>query len=85
MRKHNYLVGFVGEKQYVYGEDVCDDQYTTKVSSFTRPMTIWQAVKAIKQLGKGKKTIYKLVPLTSLAVKVLIEIDKKPEPKKENV
>lgn len=63
-KKYNYLVGYVGENQCVYGQDVYNDKFRTKVASFTQPMTIPQAKRAIKRLStKTKKVIYKLVPV----------------------
>lgn len=60
MRKHNYVVGFVGERQCVYGKDKFDDRFQTDVSDYIKPMTINQAIRQLKTLT-GKKAIYKLV------------------------
>lgn len=50
MRKHNYVVGFEGERECAYGKD-----------SFVHPMTILQAVRELKALSGTKKAVYKLV------------------------
>lgn len=82
-KKYNYLVGYAGENQCVYGQDVYDDKFETKVASFTRPMTILQAKRALKQLSsKTKKVVYELVPMSEVAIKVLTEMrPRKPRPK----
>ncbi len=59
-RKHNYLVGFIGAKQCVYGQDKFATQFNTKVAGYTSPMTILQAIRQLKTLN-GEKAIYKLV------------------------
>lgn len=60
MRKHNYLVGYKGEGQCVYGDE-------KQGYGFTTPMTLSQAKRLSKkvfgQIGrkKFKFVIYKLV------------------------
>lgn len=62
MRKHNYVVAFEGEGQCVYGKDIFDKQFGCNVASFTKPMTIYQAIRQLRTLSaQGKKVIYKLV------------------------
>lgn len=61
-RKHNYLVGFVGENQVAYGKDQRD------TSSWVELMTLHQAKGRLKKLhptSRQKVTIYKLVPVRS--------------------
>ena len=67
-RKQNYVVGFGGEGQCIYGEDVEDERYATKVSSFTQPMTRGEAEVAAKSLSVGgsKRYIFKLVTVKCL-------------------
>ncbi len=55
MRNHNYIIGFSGERQCVYGKDK-DNQ-----ADYISPMTILQAIRALKSLTGDNKTIYKLV------------------------
>ncbi len=55
LRKHNYLIGFAGEKQVVYGKD------EDLVSQWVHPMTPVQAKKAMQGLGSGEKRVFKLV------------------------
>lgn len=50
MRKHNYIVGFEGERGCAYGK-----------GSFVQPMTILQAIRELKTLSGTEKAIYKLV------------------------
>lgn len=54
--KHEYVVGFVGDIQCVYGKDATPPQYIEK-------LTLHQAKKRLKQMVYGRKTIYKLVPV----------------------
>lgn len=61
MRKHNYLIGYRGEEQCVYGND------DSGIFDWTNPLTLSQAKKLSKKtytMEKGKKiksTVYKLV------------------------
>ncbi len=59
-RKHNYVVGFEGESQVVYGKDVSSEQFKNDIASYTAPMTILQAIRQLGTLN-GKKAVYKLV------------------------
>jgi len=59
MRKDNYLVGFRGKGQCVYGKEKL--KTLGYVASYTQPMTISLAIKQLKMLSPGKKAIYKLV------------------------
>jgi len=54
MRKHNYVVGYEGVNQCVYGKDDCREQ------CWVNPLTLKQAQKMAKELETidGKK-IYK--------------------------
>ena len=60
MRKHNYVVGYEGEGQCIYGKD--DNTY-----NYIDLLTLWQAQKLAKrvvcQQGKkiNKSIVYKLV------------------------
>ena len=69
--KHKYLVGFIGDKQCVYGLDV------NGTASYVGPMTLLQAKKQLASLGDGSKTIYELKPISNLAVRVKTEMIKK--------
>ena len=60
MRKHNYVVGFIGENQCVYGKDIHDDRLKDDIASYVAPLTIHQAIRQLKTLT-GRKAIYKLV------------------------
>lgn len=63
MRKHNYVVGFEGETQCVYGKD------SAGKASYTYPLTIFQAKSRVKKLFKltrVKRCIYKLVLVESI-------------------
>jgi hypothetical protein len=65
-RKHNYVVGFVGEKQVVYGKDRKTELHLNPGSfQWAEPMTLLQARRALKSLvGSGSKVaIYKLIPV----------------------
>lgn len=64
--KHKYLIGFIGDKQCVYGKDVFCKTYDASVASFTQPMTLFQAERQLKQLN-GQKTIYELKPIRTKA------------------
>lgn len=55
MRKHNYVVGFIGEGQVVYGKD------ENHLPKWVEPLTLAQAKKRLNKLAEGKKSIYKLV------------------------
>jgi hypothetical protein len=61
MRKYNYVVGFEQRNQVVYGKNVFDERYLCKVASFTKPMTILQAIRQLKALSGETKAVYKLV------------------------
>ncbi len=59
MRKHNYLVGYRGEGQCVYGRAETDSDWNDSVDL----LTLFQAKQRRKKLlGRGGK-IYKLVEL----------------------
>lgn len=73
--KHKYLVGFIGDHYSVYGLDQ-ESKLGTKVASYTKPMTLLQAKRGLKQLN-GNKTIYELKPVSALAVRVRTEMMKK--------
>ena len=63
MRKHNYAVGFAGNQQVVYGKD------EESKASWIEPLTLKQAQKRVKVLSQAryaKRTIYKLVPVTTI-------------------
>lgn len=66
--KHKYLVGFMGDKNCVYGKDV------DSLASYTQPLTLLQARRQLAQLSDGEKTIYELKPITKLAVRVKTEM-----------
>jgi len=72
--KHKYLVGFIGEMQCVYGKE--DSRFTGDIASYTRPMTIRQAVRQLNILT-GEKTIYELKPVSTTKARVLTEMVKK--------
>lgn len=58
-RKHNYVVGYVGEKQCAYGKERKDG------ISFVDLLTLDQANSRIKKLAspEADRAIYKLVPV----------------------
>ena len=63
--KHKYLVGYVGEHQCVYGKDFGNN---LKKTSYTQPLTLYQAKLIMKKLSKvctSPKRIYKLVEVTT--------------------
>lgn len=65
-RKHNYVVGFSGENQIAYGQDIEDPRYTEKVASYTELMTKGEAEEVAKRLasvGNSKRYVFKLVPV----------------------
>ncbi len=74
--KHKYLVGFIGEMQCVYGKDEKDSRFTNDIASYTKPMTIRQAVRQLNTLA-GEKTIYELKPVSTTKARVLTEMVKK--------
>ena len=62
MRKHNYVIGYEGERQCIYGKD------KDNKSEFCDPMTLFQAKQSVKKTfcffnnGYLRKTcVYKLV------------------------
>lgn len=61
MRKHNYVIGYEGEGQCIYGKD------ENKLSMFCDPMTLFQAKQSVKKIfcfnnSHLRKTfVYKLV------------------------
>ena len=57
MRKHNYVVGFSGENQCIYGKD------KNNQADYISPMTILQAIRELKSLAGDNKAIYKLVKI----------------------
>lgn len=71
--KHKYLVGFIGDKQVVYGKDQYSDTYKSDIAAYTKPMTLLQAKRQLKSLS-GEKTIYELRPISNLAVRVRTEM-----------
>lgn len=63
-RKHNYLVGYEGEGEVIYGKDG-----STGNSTYADPLTLCQARLRVKKLSKNNKherTIYRLVPKESI-------------------
>ena len=64
-RKQNYVVGFGGVGQCVYGKDEKDERYTNKVASYIQPMTRREAEVAAKQLTRttANRYVFKLVPV----------------------
>lgn len=60
MRKDNYVVGFEQGNQVIYGKDVSE---LGNIYSFTKPMTILQAIKQLKTLSGKNKVVYKLVKI----------------------
>ena len=57
-RKHNYVVGFEGNNQCIYGRGAGENNLD--------PMTLFQAKRQVRTLGQSrgvKRTIYKLVPV----------------------
>ncbi len=59
-RKHNYLVGYVGEGQCVYGR-LFEGEF-----HWAQPMTLAQSKRLLRGLHptpKQKTTVYKLVPI----------------------
>ena len=62
MRKHNYLVGYQGEGQCVYGKE-------EEGRGFVDPLTLLQAKRLVKKIvtltrrGKIKSVVYKLVEI----------------------
>lgn len=73
--KHKYLVGFIGDRQCVYGKDKKDSRFANPVASYTQPMTIRQAVRQLKILT-GRKTIYELKPISTTKARVLTKMPK---------
>ena len=61
MRKYNYVIGYKGEGQCIYGKD------KNKLSMFCDPMTLFQAKQSAKRTftltsrGKTKTFVYKLI------------------------
>ncbi len=63
-RKHNYVVGFSGEENCVYGSDDANEKYC-----FINPMTRLEAEKQAKTLENSlpaKRYVFKLVPVMSI-------------------
>lgn len=58
MRKHNYVVGYKGDGNIVYGKDCSSGK-----SKWAEPLTLFQAKNMAKRLvaGKTKSLVYKLV------------------------
>jgi hypothetical protein len=56
-RKHNYVVGFVGENQVAYGKD--RDGH----ADYIELLTLNQAKSGIKKLADTPRAIFKLVPV----------------------
>lgn len=57
MRKHNYVVGFVGERQCIYGKIDNDSR------SWIDPLTLFQAKGRVKHLYRTrglKRAIYEI-------------------------
>jgi len=74
MRKHNYVVGFEGEGQVVYGKDEIDNGYTK--AQFVHLMTPLQAERQLGSLSSGKKVIYKLVKVKDVKKELLRFVSK---------
>lgn len=57
MRKHNYVVGYIGEGQVVYGKD------ESELARYVTLLTLSQARKSVKRLKSPnvKSVVYKLV------------------------
>jgi len=53
---HEYVVGYEGEHQVVYGKDNDGGEWVDK-------MTLYQAKTRVKQLDPFPRVIYKLVPV----------------------
>lgn len=65
-RKHNYVIGFGGEDQCIYGKDVKDKRFVNKVADFIQPMTKDEAEFQVKKLDPAKpikRYVFKLVPV----------------------
>ena len=70
MRKHNYVIGFSGEKQVAYGKKVSGEVYD-RTNSYVELLTRKEAEKEIKTLLKpsylkAKRFIYKLVEIYTI-------------------
>ena len=57
-RKHNYVVGYKGEGQCVYGRQESKGAYTENIA----PMTPFQARRMLKKMRCANACIFKLVP-----------------------
>ena len=57
MRKHNYVVGYRGEGQCVYGERDEEIHY----SNWTGPLTLMEAKIRVGELRNKGAVVYKLV------------------------
>lgn len=65
-RKYNYVVGFSGENQCVYGRDKYSQEFKTMVSSYVNPMTRGEAEEYAKRLTPASpvnRYVFKLVPV----------------------
>ncbi len=49
MRKHNYVCGYPGENQVIYGND---NGHTLTGKNWTHPMTLFQAKQYVKKINK---------------------------------
>lgn len=61
MRKHNYVCGYRGEKQTIYGKE---NKHTVIGRNWADPMTLFQAKQYIKKVNKQWNqgmVIFKLV------------------------
>ncbi len=62
-RKHNYVVGFTGEGNCIFGK--VPGRRIKEVWTTANPMTLNQATSMIKELHGSPKVIYRLVPLAT--------------------
>ena len=53
--KHKYLVGYIGDKHCVYGNDDSSDRVC-----YAQPMTLHQAKQHLKRLNSDNKAMYEL-------------------------
>lgn len=62
MRKDNYVVGFEGQYQCIYGKD------ENTSSKWVQPLTLIQAKKQVRELctSTSRRCIYKLVKVSSI-------------------
>lgn len=60
-RKHNYLVGYLGEGACIYGK--VDGRRIREDFTIANPMTLYQANSMLKDFHNFPIAIFKLVPL----------------------